>query len=404
MSPDPQPTPPAPAEALLSSALPEGEIREGVLGDLHELFLQRVQNPKLGLKAARRWYWLQAIRLAVRFTSRRLRVRSQPSAPSDGVGALLRQLRFSFRSLLRSPGFSAPALLILAVGLTAVTTMFTVVDSVIFQPLDYPESERFVLVCEDHVRMGGACVASPGNAADLRAQSRSFSALGIGRGWSFSITDSDGRRGLRGGLATGSFFEALGVVPQVGRLFTEDEVGADRDNVLILSHGFWQDRYGADPAILGSTLTVEGEPAVVIGVLPRGFEAPLDLNGIEAWRPPHIDLLDPEFRGWRGWRTVGRLASGVSPESGAQELEGLYSRLADVHAEIDNEWRIQVRPLIDVVVGDTRPVFFAFLAAAGLLMVIVCANVTNLLLARGTERRRARSEGGPGCRAHPPRI
>ena len=231
-------------------------------------------------------------------------------------------------------------------------------------------------------------MSSPGNAADFRARTTTLSELGIGRGWAFSITDEGGRVPLRGGLATGSFFTALGVSPHLGRVFSADEVGPDNGRVVVLSHALWTTRYGADPTTIGRTVTVGGAPHVIVGVLPADFEAPLDLDGIEAWRPPDFDLLDPEVRGWRGWRAVGRLAPGLSREASVEELSGIYAGLAEVHAEINDEWRIQVRPLMDVVVGDTRAVLYAFLGAAGLLLAIVCANVANLLLARGLGRRR----------------
>jgi putative ABC transport system permease protein len=303
------------------------------------------------------------------------------------MGGLVRGVRFAIRSLARSPGFSGPALLILAMGMTAATAIFTVVDSIVFRPLDYPEASRLVLVCEDHPRLLGACIAAPGQVEDFRRSSRTLVDVGIGRTWQFSLSDRAGTTGVSGGLATAGFLRALGVQPEVGRLFTDDEHGPDSDKVVLLSHALWTTRFGADPSVVGTTVSLDGESYSVIGVLPSRFEAPFDMATVQLWKPPHFDPRDPEVRGWRGFRAVGRLAPDVGLGAAAAELSALYAGLAEIHPEVDAEWRLRVSPLLDVVVGDTRPVLLAFLGAAALLLLIVCANVANLLLARGLGRR-----------------
>lgn len=303
------------------------------------------------------------------------------------MGGVIRGLRQAARSLARSPGFTVPALLILAVGMTAATAIFTVVDAIVFRPLDLPDSRRLVLVCEDHARLQGLCIASPGQVEDLRASSATLSDLGIGRTWPYALADQAGTTGINGGIATAGFLRALGVQPAFGRLFLDDEHGPDDDKVVLLGHGWWTTRYGADPAVLGGTLNLDGEPYTIVGVLPAGFEAPFDMASVALWKPPHFDPLDPDVRSWRGFRAVGRLAPGVGLEAARAELEAAYAGIAERHAEVDAEWRLRVTPLLDVVVGDTRPVLMAFLGAAGLLLLIVCANVANLLLARGVGRR-----------------
>jgi predicted permease len=271
--------------------------------------------------------------------------------------------------------------------MTAATAIFTVVDSIVFRPLDLPDSHRIVIVCEDHARLGGACIASPATTEDFRRATSTLSELGWGRGWPFHLTDEQGSEGVRGGLATASFFRALGVQPELGRLFADDEVGPDRDGVVVLSHALWTERYGRDPGAVGSTVWLEGEPYAVVGVLPERFAAPFDLDGIELWKPPHVDVADPPVRGWRGFRAIGRLADGASLAAAEAELTGVYAGLAERHEEIDDEWRLRVDALQRVVVGDSRLVLLAFLGGAGLLLAIVCANVANLVLARGLARR-----------------
>ncbi len=140
--------------------------------------------------------------------------------------------------------------------------------------------------------------------------------------------------------------------------------------------------------MVGSTIRLDEEPYEVIGVLPEGFRAPFDMADVPLWKPPHFDpLLDPEARGWRGFRAIGHLAPGATRASAEEELKGLYARIATTHEEVNDEWRLRVASLLNVVVGDTRPVLMAFLGAAVLLLLIVCANVANLLLARGLGRR-----------------
>ena len=303
------------------------------------------------------------------------------------MGGLTRAVRIWVRSLARSPGFTVPALLILAVGMTAATAIFTVVDSIVFRPLDLPDSHRLVLVCEDHPRLQGYCIAAPGQVEDFRRASTTLSDVGIGRTWQYSLSDGAGTVGVSGGLASAGFLRALGVTPTLGRLFTDGEEGPDADDVVLLSHAFWTTRYGADPSVLGRNVTLDGEPGTVVGVLPAGFQAPFDMASVEVWKPPHFSMLDPEVRGWRGFRAVGRLAPGAALPAAEAELTGLYAGIARQHDEVNDEWRLRVTPLLTEVVGDTRPVFMAFLGAAGLLLVIVCANVANLLLARGMGRR-----------------
>lgn len=386
------------AEWILDRALPAGPRGNAIRGDLRQERDRR--RERRGEWAADRWYLWQALSIWV-FATRdavlgrgwhqepdRERAVTRAGGGERMMTRWVRQVRFSVRSLVRSPGYSLPSLLILAIGMTAATAIFTVVNSIVFRPLNLPGSERLVIVCEDHPRLEGFCIASPGNVEDFRRQASTLSDLGIGRGWPFSLTDAEGTRGVRGGLATAGFLRALQVQPAIGRIFRDEEVGPERDKVILLSHGFWTARYGADPGMVGSTVRLDGEPYEVVGVLPRALDIPFGLDDVELWKPPHFDPLDADVRGWRGFRAIGRLAEGGSLAAAEAELTSLYADIARDHAEVDDEWRLRVEPLLDVVVGDARPVLMAFLGAAGLLLLIVCANVANLLLARGLDRRR----------------
>ena len=385
-------------EWILGRALPRDAGGEAIRGDLRTE--RDLRAERYGQAAADRWFLLQATSVWLFATRDGLLGRSWgggprsgadvfPSGPEDGILVRsVRQVRLAIRSLARSPGYSVPTFVILSLGMTAATAIFTVADGILFRPLDLPESRRLVIVCEDHARLQGVCIASPGNVEDFRRRTTTLTDVGIGRGWPFSLTDAEGTRGVRGGLASAAFLRALRVRPAVGRIFLDGEVGPDDNRVALLNHGFWATRYGGREDVVGSTIRLDGEPYEVVGVLPARLDIPFDLDGVEVWTPPHFDPLAPEVRGWRGFRAIGRLADDASLPAASAELTTLYADLARDHPEIDDAWRLRVEPLLDVVVGDTRPVLMAFLGAAGLLLLIVCANVANLLLARGIDRRR----------------
>ena len=291
------------------------------------------------------------------------------------------------RGLLKSPGFSVPAVLILAVAIGAATAVFSVVDAVVLRPLPLPDSRELVVLCERHASLEGYCVMSPPNALDIGAGAGSLEAVGLARDWSFVVGGEGETRGVRGGIATPSFFDVLGITLLLGRGFAEDEVGPGRDRVVVLGHALWTTRFGADAAIVGRTIVVDGEPNTVVGVLPEGLAVP-GLELVELWRPLHIDPLDPESRSWRGFQALARVADGAQLETVRGEVASLYAGLASEHEDVGPEWAVEVLGLRDHIVGDVRPTLLLFLGASLLLLVIGCANVANLLLVRAQRRRR----------------
>ncbi len=397
MSTDRDVRPPILAEALLGMILPRGPVRETVLGDLHELFNARVDRPGASPLVARAWYWGTALRLSVGFTLRRL-TGAPPhvmnSRAYDGASArwtaraAVPDVRITVRTLFRHLDFSVPAFLLLFLGMTVVTTVFAMVDGIVFRPLDLPEPDRLVVVCEGHRDLADYCIASPANVEDLAA-SGAVTELGIARGWAFRLTDESGSRGVRGGLATAAFFRALGAAPAAGRYFLPEEVGPDRDKVVVLAHPLWVSRYGADVGAIGRTLDLDGTPHRIVGVLSERARVPLaNLESVELWKPPHFDPTDAEVRGWRGFTALGRLAPGVGRSVAEEELSGIYRGLAAAYpADIDENWRLRVESLHDRVLGASARVLLMFLAGSCLLGLIVCAQVANLFLTRGLMRR-----------------
>jgi putative ABC transport system permease protein len=290
------------------------------------------------------------------------------------------------RTLLKNPGFTLPALLILSLGIGATVAIFAVVDGILLEPLDFPDSDRLVTLCEVNPSTQGYCVGSVPNTRDLGENARTLEAAGSARWWSYPLRDDRGSLAVATAIATPEYLRVLGVKPLLGRVFTADEVGEEGNDVLILTHAFWQSRYGGDPDIVGRTVQVDDEAVAIIGVLPADFGVP-GLEGTDVWRPVHVSPDDEEARVWRGFQTVARLAPGASLREARTELTALYRSMGLSHEVITDDWRLVVRSLLDEVVGDTRGALLSFLGAVALLLTIACANVANLLLVRSARRR-----------------
>ncbi|HZD05586.1 MAG TPA: ABC transporter permease, partial [Longimicrobiales bacterium] len=306
----------------------------------------------------------------------------------------------ALRRLVRTPGFTVPVLLLLALGLGASATMFAVVDGVLLEPLPLPDSKELVVLCEQHPSVEGYCVGSVPTTRDLGRAAASLETAGAARGWSYSYEDGGEVEGVSGGIAAPEFFDALEVQPALGRLFAPDEIGPDRDDVLVLSHAFWTRRYGADPGVLNRTVRLDGEPVEIVGVLPEGLEVPT-LEWVEVWRPLHVDPAVELNRGWRGFTALGRLAPGATVESAQAELSSLYRSLGTQHEAIGDDWRLRVRTLQDEIVGSARRPLWAFLGGVLLLLLIASANVASLVVARLVARWRdaaIRAALGAGAR------
>jgi len=303
------------------------------------------------------------------------------------MSSLWADIKYGVRVIGKNPGFAAVAILTLALGIGANTAIFSVVDSILLRPLPFPDSERLVVLCEENPVIAGFCVASPTNVEDWSRQSRAIEALGIGRDWAFILKTETGSEGLSGGLATPGFFQVLGLNAQVGRLFLPEDQQLGRNNVVVLSHGLWQTQFGGDPSIVGRVISLDDQSYSVVGVLPAGVEVPR-LEYVEIWTPLHIDPTAEEHREWRGFKAYGRLAAGATLGEARDEMNVIAGRLAEAYPATNEGWTISVAPLREHVVGSIRATLLIFLGAMGFVLLIGCANVANLLLARATERRR----------------
>jgi predicted permease len=296
-------------------------------------------------------------------------------------------LRQSLRSLLKSPGFTLVAVATLALGIGANTAVYSVVDGILLRPLPYPEADRLVLVCETHPSVSHFCIAAPPTVDFWAREARSLETVGLARTWPFVLRTEEGGESVRGGYATAGFFAALRVQPVKGRLFTPAEVGPAGGQRALLSYSVWQERFGGVADIVGRTVTLDQKPHEIVGVLPAGFEAPT-LEEVEIWTPLPFALADEENRDWRGFVALGRLAAGVDLKTAGTEIATLQRRLARELPASHEGWGARVVSLQDWIVGPVRPKLLVFLAAVFLVLLIACANVAHLLLARATARRR----------------
>ena len=187
-------------------------------------------------------------------------------------------IRFAARSLRKAPGFTAAVILTLALGIGANTAIFSVLNGVVLKPLDFPEPDRLVQLCEEHESVAGFCTNSFVNVRDFNARSRAFERVGAGRGWPFILRGPEGAESVRGGLADEQLFRVFRVSPALGRGFVETDLGPDAAPVVMLSHAMWRVRFGADQDLVGQDITIDDQRSTVVGVLPPGTRIP----GLEA--------------------------------------------------------------------------------------------------------------------------
>lgn len=302
---------------------------------------------------------------------------------------LLQDVRYGLRVLAKSPGFAAVALATLLLGIGANIAMFTFVDAALLRPLPFRQPSRLMQVFETrHTDVWSTIEASYPDYRDWRAQQQVFTEIGAwnGPGDAALRTDSGPQR-VAVTRVSDSFFRVLEVKPMLGRDFREGEEAASGAPVAILSYRTWRERYGANPHIVGQTITIMDTAVEVIGVLPREFRyAPV--GEPEYWLPLRPRGGSLERRNLHWINVVGRLKPGVSREQANDAMNVIMKRLAQQYPIAQGVESVSVQPLIDVVVGQIRPVLLVLLAGVGLLLLIACANVANLLLARSSARQR----------------
>ena len=301
------------------------------------------------------------------------------------MDTILHDVRYAFRSLRQSPGFTSVALLTLAIGIGANAAIFSFVDGVLLKPLPYAEPDRIVRVLEKPPG-GERNGISTLNYLDWQKQNTVFEYMAAQTGGSVTLTGAGEPVQLRGGLVSPHYFDIFGIKPALGRGFFSDEDQAGKDHVAILSHALWQSRFGADPTILGRKLILDGEPTTIIGVLPVGGAFDRAYNQI--WRPLSFK---PEnmTRNFHWFGSFALLKRGVTLEQARAQMNAIGARIAHDYPESNKGWGVVVERFSEVLVGkQMRQSLYVLLAAVGMLLLIGCANLANLTLARATVRDR----------------
>jgi len=306
------------------------------------------------------------------------------------MGTIWQDLRYGVRTLWKSPGFTYVAVLALALGIGANTAIFSVVNTVLLRPLPYNAPERLVWLWETSPRNDiPKEVASYPNFNDWRQQNQNFEAVAAFSNTAPSLTGNDGEpERLPGAAVLGDFFTVLGIEPALGRKFLAEENEEGKHRVAILSHGLWQRRFGGDAGIVGRQIGVNGGQYTVVGVMPPNFKHP----NPEARRPVEMWLPLPVSEGMRNGRrgdflsVIARLKPGVSIEQSRAEMTTIAARLEQQYPDTNDGWSVIVQPLHQRFTGDVRPALLMLLGAVGFLLLIACANVANLLLARSSTR------------------
>ena len=303
------------------------------------------------------------------------------------LDTLLRELRLSLRTLLKAPSFTAAVVATIGLAVGATTAMFAVVDGVLLRPLPFPGSGQVVALCETNPSIGDHCGASPMNVADWDRDSGALERAGVARTEAFIGSGGGETWGVRGGIASPSFFEVLRLAPALGRLIEGRDMAPGANRVVLLTHRYWQQRLGADPAVVGRAVTLDDEPCVVVGVLPPDAYVPgSSLAEVEVWKPLTASVDNVEERSWRGFTAIGRQREGASRETLRAELDTVRARLAAAYPEANKDWGLRIVGLRERVVGGIGRTLWIFLGAVAIVLLIACANVASLLLVRATAR------------------
>ncbi|HEY6333672.1 MAG TPA: ABC transporter permease [Blastocatellia bacterium] len=300
---------------------------------------------------------------------------------------LLPDLRYSVRLLIKSPVFAAVAIIALSLGIGATTAIFSVVNAVLLKPLQFRGPDRIVQIWGKFDRQGipQNWISEP-EFADLRAQARSFESMAAYVPGGANLTGTGDPVRVNRTLVSASFFPLLGIDAARGRVFIDDEDRPGANNETILGDALWRSHFGADPSVVGKTVELSGQSYVVVGIMPRGFSYP---DKTDMWSPIGLGAANPEDRGSHSLDLLGKLTPGVTHQQASSELSSIANALLNQYPKYygnDSGWGLYAVPLKVQLVGDTRSAMLVLLGAVLFLLLIACANIANLLLARATVR------------------
>ena len=302
---------------------------------------------------------------------------------------MFQDIQYGLRMLAKNPGFTAIAVLTLSLGIGANTAIFSVVNGVLLRDLPFPESDRIVTLWENNTTDGlERDDVSPANFLDWRDRQKSFEDLAFANPFSFDYVADGEPVTIRSALVSKGFFDVLGASPLHGRVFAPDEYEAGKDKVVILSYGLWQRRFGSDPKVIGTKLTLDEEPMTVVGVMRPDFRLHLFDVDEEMWGPEVITDDLKSRRKATYFKVIGRLKPGITIEQARAEMTGIANNLAAEYPATNTGIGVTAIILPDHLSGKWRLALFILLGAVGFVLLIACTNVANLLLARGADRER----------------
>jgi putative ABC transport system permease protein len=298
---------------------------------------------------------------------------------------MLTDFRYAFRMLVKSPVFSAIAILTLGLAIGANSAIFSVVDAVLLRPLPYPQSEQLVRVFGSQPQLARA-PNSPANFLEWKAENQVFERIATYVGQGFNLTGSDRPERVIGARISADLLQLLGVQPALGRNFTADEDRDGADRVVILSHEFWQHRFGGDVNAIRQTITLNDRPYTVVGVMPRGFAFPSTRTQI--WTPVAFTPAETATRDTNYIDVIARLKPGISLQQAQANMNAVTQHQAERYPNTNTGVGAEVVSLQEFTVGDVRPMLIVLFGAVAFVLLIACANVANLLLARAAARHR----------------
>jgi putative ABC transport system permease protein len=300
--------------------------------------------------------------------------------------SFIQDVRYGLRLLRTNPGFTIVAVVLLALGIGANTAIFSVVNAVLLRPLPYANPDRLITIRETNIPKFPEFSIAPGNFLDWQKQNTTFEKMAAYRGQQYILTGSAEPERVRGMRITADLLSLLGASPILGREIRPDEDQENKGFVVLLSHGFWQRRFGGDPGIVGTSLTLSAQPFTVIGVMPSNFDFPDPT--VEVWTPMAFTGRDTQNHGGHYISVMGSLKQGVTLDQARADLSAIAKRLEEQYPDSNAGWGVKLALMQDYLVSDIKPSLLLLLAAVVLVLLIACANVANLLLVRAAARQR----------------